>query len=295
MAAPILLAERSAILAMALFHYSSENHLRAKRRSNNKRPFIRDKEYMKITVIGDLHGLDVWKKIVKTERDSDQFVFIGDYLDSRTIEIQQQTKNLRKILEFKQANRERVALLLGNHDFQYMNVGGTRCSGYSPLTEVFLKSLFREALMRQDFGIYGTQRLYPHGELRPHCFTHFVLFSHAGISNTWERSVRHIRDHNSLTPEIYPFLNFRRGSSDTGDDVFQSPLWIRPNSLLQDAVNATSEPLTGYTQIVGHTTHDTITVKKSHNNDSDIWFIDTLSTSGEYLTIKGDEFIVKNV
>jgi predicted phosphodiesterase len=38
---------------------------------------------MKIVTLGDTHGRDIWKTIVKIEEDFDKFIFIGDYFDTR--------------------------------------------------------------------------------------------------------------------------------------------------------------------------------------------------------------------
>jgi predicted phosphodiesterase len=37
---------------------------------------------MKIVVLGDIHGRDIWKEIVAEDYDADCFVFLGDYVSS---------------------------------------------------------------------------------------------------------------------------------------------------------------------------------------------------------------------
>jgi hypothetical protein len=57
-----------------------------------------------------------------------------------------------------------------------------------------------------------------------------------------------------------------------GDDVTQTPIWVRPNSLLEDRVP-------GYIQVVGHTQQRHITLS------TDVILIDALGATGEYLAI----------
>ena len=84
---------------------------------------------MKIIVIGDIHGRDIWKEIVKQEYD--KVIFLGDYLDSYDLPVDKQRQNLIDILEFKANNRDKVELLIGNHDFQYLPGINETYSGYN--------------------------------------------------------------------------------------------------------------------------------------------------------------------
>lgn len=58
-----------------------------------------------------------------------------------------------------------------------------------------------------------------------------------------------------------------------GDDVTQTPIWVRPYSLQIDKLD-------DFRQVVGHTTQDKLQIGKH------ITYIDTLGTSGEYLIIE---------
>ena len=46
----------------------------------------------KVVVIGDIHGKSVWKEIVNKEADADTIIFIGDYLDSSNLKMQNYSK-----------------------------------------------------------------------------------------------------------------------------------------------------------------------------------------------------------
>jgi hypothetical protein len=61
--------------------------------------------------------------------------------------------------------------------------------------------------------------------------------------------------------------------SNTGDDVTQSPIWVRLPSLFEDAV-------TGYVYVVGHTPLEELTITDN------VIGIDTLGTTQEFLIIE---------
>src|ERR1700744_72314 len=95
---------------------------------------------MKHIVIGDLHGKDVWQQ-VDVDR-YDRVVFLGDYVDDFLLPDLVIDQNLQDIIALKKRYPEKVILLLGNHDVQYMFFPHFRCSGFResmlrPLTSLF--------------------------------------------------------------------------------------------------------------------------------------------------------------
>ena len=76
-----------------------------------------------ILVIPDIHGRTFWKEA--TDQYSDlPVVFLGDYLDPYAYEQitpEEALSNFKDILAFKQANMERVTLLIGNHEIHYLD------------------------------------------------------------------------------------------------------------------------------------------------------------------------------
>ena len=225
---------------------------------------------MKIIAMGDTHGRTSWKDILAS-RDWDKAVFLGDYFDSHDgISATKQLKNFREILRYKKENPEKVVLLLGNHDFHYLKEAQEEYSGYQFRAADKINAVLQPAV---DEGLIQI------------CFRYKrYMFSHAGITKTWLNNKGYaqygsmdefinLRFHQK--PEDF---RFRMGinRSGTGDDVCQSPLWVRPASLRKDAIP-------DYIQIVGHTMHENITFGDG------IYFIDTLGTSGEYLYVDGDE------
>jgi hypothetical protein len=76
------------------------------------------------------------------------------------------------------------------------------------------------------------------------------IISHAGVSNTFLGKLKK-KGETDIAGVNEAFLKDRNilafdGYDIYGDDLTQSPIWIRPNSLYADAVS-------GYSQIVGHT------------------------------------------
>src|SRR5690606_31273954 len=118
----------------------------------------------KLIAIGDLHGRSVWQKIPFDHYDI--IVFLGDYVDSVQFSEKEILDNFKAVIALKKSLPNKVILLLGNHDIQYLHYPKYPCSGFNPimqktLTEIYIqnKNLFQVAY-----------------QMKSH------LFSHAGIS-----------------------------------------------------------------------------------------------------------------
>jgi len=74
----------------------------------------------KIIVLGDTHGRSKWKEVLRKEPDATKVVFLGDYFDSFDIPFEEQVENFTNILALKKEDPDKIVLLLGNHDFQYL-------------------------------------------------------------------------------------------------------------------------------------------------------------------------------
>ena len=77
----------------------------------------------------------------------------------------------------------------------------------------------------------------------------------------------------------------------TGDNIQQSPLWIRPRSLMRSNYDELKKQII---QVVGHTWQRKIDINGS-STGSRYYFIDTLGSSGEYLIYESKKFSVKNI
>jgi hypothetical protein len=224
---------------------------------------------MRIIALGDTHGRDTWKKILSKEK-FDKVVFIGDYLDSRDgISGEDQLQNFLEIIKYKIENWNKVVLLFGNHDFHYLPTSREPYSQYQPQFRKQFQDVLEAAIKE---GIL--QMCYSHDNF---------LFSHAGFTKTWcegklgnpnPSEDSFIEGVNTLFVTDPNAFEFTPGEnlSWTGDDVTQSPIWVRPHSLIEDMID-------GYLQIVGHTTVRRIEV------GHEIVMIDAIG-SGEYLIIE---------
>jgi predicted phosphodiesterase len=234
---------------------------------------------MKIIALGDTHGRDYWKQIVNTQT-FDKIVFIGDYFDSFDIDGQVQINNFLDIIEFKKANPEKVVLLVGNHDFHYMPIATSIGEYYSG---------FQSSLSHQISYLLQEHKSYLQMAYKYNNF----LFTHAGVTNTWLKQTmglhktdetdflgipvdEYINDVWKYSPKHFYF----NGRDPYGDDVTQSPIWVRPDSLNEDAFAAT--------HVVGHTRQERIGKEATRFlNGGEGFFIDTLGSSKEYLLIDG--------
>ena len=77
----------------------------------------------KILIIPDVHGRTFWKTAVtQYENECDKIIFLGDYLDPypwEEITRKEAIRNFEEIIEYKQKNKDKVVLILGNHDMHY--------------------------------------------------------------------------------------------------------------------------------------------------------------------------------
>lgn len=241
---------------------------------------------MKVTVMADIHGRLCWNDIVEREKDSDLFIFLGDYVSTHYPEVteEQQCSNFEDILRFKEENSDKVILLRGNHLIQHLGYWWAECSGYFRKVGKWCMEQ-RERILKDTQWIYLLK-----GETSDP-----IIFSHAGISKTWlKRAKVDIESVNTLKPN--PLFGFYAGLDNPydsfGDSIYQCCEWIRPNSLINDFVP-------GYNQVVGHTpvkhifNIKTLDISNKPDNMVDIWLCDCLPN--EYLTITNGNFEVKKV
>lgn len=236
---------------------------------------------MKVIVIADTHGRKTWKKIVEQEADANHIIFLGDYFDAYDYAIngQMEIDNFNEIVEYKKANMDKVVLLIGNHDIHYMKGFPEEYSRhnweYAKQIGVVIDQAMSEELL---------QMCYSHGKF---------IMTHAGVTKTWCKAnkieIKHLEDEQHLENELndlfkrkpmaYKFT-YGKNYSGYGDDVTQSPLWVRPNSLDDDIIDIL---VNNCVCVVGHTQ-----VKNLHIAPR-IIFCDCLGTTNEYLIIDNNE------
>lgn len=254
----------------------------------------------KYLTFGDIHGrqnwipfthgsysdYDVWKKEIFEGADPldkkysafpymkyERIIFIGDYVDSFDVDNLTIKHNLLQIIELKRALPERVVLLLGNHDVQYI-VPDQECSGYRPEAHHDLSQIFRE-----------NEHLF----VAAH-YEHNTLWTHAGVTTGWLRELRKSLFHpnnrflainQELDQNFSSLINaawqqrdpalFMVDASSGGWSTWGGPLWVRPHGLLAHSIPDLN-------QVVGHTEMSEVRQEKltGIGNDYTLTFVDTL-------------------
>lgn len=210
---------------------------------------------MKIIAIGDLHGRDCWKEFLN--QDFDEAIFLGDYFDSYTLSREKQYLNFRDLLDTVKKD-SRIKLCKGNHDMHYTKGYPIheKYSGYDGRNYIMFSNLLEEADEYMNL-IYIRDK---------------HIFSHAGVTKTWlsfyNIKLEEVNERFKKVPEICLF----NGTNCYGDDFSQSPVWVRPNSLIEDCLD-------GYIQVVGHTS--VLDVSRVEN----IILCDCLDNEKNYLTL----------
>lgn len=235
---------------------------------------------MKTVVLGDTHGRSFWKLIHSIEK-ADRYVFIGDYFDTRdSISAALQMYNFKEIVEFKDSGEAEVIVLIGNHDHHYFpDVGDSGTSGYQVMHALEISKVLEEHRDKLQMAYLMDNFLFTHAGVGE------VWLDYAGwdsspidkfINDTWKREPR----------SAFTFC----GPESSGDNVTESPIWIRPKSLTRSSINLKKF----FIQVVGHSTVKSIDWK-GKSTGGRYFFIDTLGTSGEYLIINDKEVSVGKI
>ena len=204
----------------------------------------------KTLVIGDIHNkYETVRKILDNWRGNT--IFIGDYFDdfNDTGEhIQETAKWLKESL-----SHENRIHLMGNHDFHYMvqPAASLYCSGFSIEKYKIINSI----LCKEDWD-----------KLKYFYHEDDYWFSHAGISRNWFEhpiygtTAEVIESRLDLAKKALENRNFRATGAIYAADFFRGGSYEEGGILWNDWRNVNF--FTGITQIVGHTPHNNIQIKK---------------------------------
>jgi predicted MPP superfamily phosphohydrolase len=243
----------------------------------------------KTIVLGDTHGRSNWKLAIHQEQP-DRVIFIGDYFDSFEFSGVEQIDNFKQIIQYKENNPQvEVVLLIGNHDHHYFpEIGYTGTSGYQSKIAPSINQVI-------DENRHHLQIAYGFGE---------YLFTHAGVSpvfmdqifgeNDWsvENIVVDLNEMFRYKPHAFEFNGF----DGHGDNTTQTPIWIRPRSLMQANKKHNKSLKKDYIQIVGHTGMRRLDLTGSDKfTGGRYYFIDTMETTGEYLIIEDNKLRINSV
>jgi hypothetical protein len=93
-------------------------------------------------------------------------------------------------------------------------------------------------------------------------------------------------------PKAFEFNGF----DGYGDNTTQTPIWIRPGSLMSANKKHDKGLKKDYIQIVGHTQMRRLDLKGSDKfTGGRYYFIDTMDTSGEYLIVEDNQLKTNSV
>ena len=150
---------------------------------------------MKILAIGDVHTkTHIIDKVWEVIDNYNAVVFVGDYADDWNSTPVDSIETWRKLKDFQEAHPDKVKLVIGNHDYIYVNRTNSISSGYNIMTQTLLNSPENKQLKEWISNLPLSLEL------------DGVLYSHAGLVDEWD--------------EKYGYWN----------DA--SPIWVRPDSLL---------------------------------------------------------------
>lgn len=243
-----------------------------------------------VLIISDIHGRTIWKQMVAL-KDWDVVVFLGDYFDSHTISYIEQMANFKEIIYYARTSGKEVVLLKGNHCTHYDHWARSLGEIYTGFQHIHWFDIQREFDINKDlFKIAYRYDKY--------------LFTHAGVTDTWLK-LAGIKNDINLVESINDLYFYRpvffkfdpRPDDDSsytyvdgyGENSFQSPVWVRPKSLLKD-----SESM-DLIQIIGHTKVKKIDFK-GVSTGKRIYMTDTLSNfKRQFLTIENDTLTLNEI
>jgi len=229
---------------------------------------------MKTLTFGDIHGLPDWKKVNPAEFDV--IIFLGDYVDSYSVEVEAILENLQEIVALKNRFPQKVKLLLGNHEnsnlFRQHRTTGYRYDIAEEIRGILTRNsdLFQVAWQYRNYlwthaGI--------HAEYYDKKIASRVLEPDGSLGETLERLYR--EEYRALFE-----VGYERGGWD--QKMTGGPFWIDKSRLLEN-------PLRGYHQIVGHTPVETVEHYEPYEDDENtsVTFCDCIEWGdGSFYTVE---------
>lgn len=229
---------------------------------------------MDILSISDIHGRYMWRDAPLD--DVDHVIFLGDYVDSQLYDDDEIISNLEAIIRYKKKNSQRVTLLVGNHDIQYLYYPQYPCSGFNPAIQPMLSTLFMD-----NQSLF--QLAYQQGN---------ILYTHAGVSATWLSRLlsRTGQSERIISPDddLAGFLNdiyqnpttrgylFEAGPKRGGSAPAGGPVWA-------DRAETSTDLLAGFHQVVGHT--PTQEFQTIGNETASITYTDVLGRKTDFFRL----------
>ena len=211
-------------------------------------------------IIGDLHGkLELAEEVLASKYKMYHKVFVGDYVDSYTKDVDNQALLLRLILSA--SDRDDVSALLGNHELSYLEEG-MKCGGFNTRMHGYIIQLEKE--MREKLLNY----MYLDDD---------ILVTHAGANQELFNTKEDIKEALESNAATLYNIGHSRGGQDRYGGVFWNDFWV-------DHWN-----IEGLTQIVGHTAHRLGTDALGIVEMDGDWNVDCLDRVKEVLLVTPEE------
>ena len=227
---------------------------------------------MRVMFLGDIHGhQNRWKKFIHEYFDKvDLVVFTGDYVDDYVLPNHIIIENLEEIIQFKKDFPDKVILLLGNHDNQYLYINDRNylCSGYRPEIEYDIHDiLYSNKNLLQNAWQYNN-----------------VIATHAGIQDNWFKQVFSGNELLNIADQLNNPEN--RGQLYALSQVG----WMRGGfrgdigGIFWCDRDELKKPLKNYIQVVGHTPVKEIKHYKAY--EGEVYFIDCMDKINKPLILE---------
>lgn len=200
----------------------------------------------RFNVIGDIHGRDNWKELLKEGATN---IFVGDYFDPYDdISFEDMRNNFLEIIE---APYEKI-LLIGNHDAHYLY--GEESSRFDHKNENQIRELLLEFEDQMQLTYASENYLVSHAGVGIGWYNRFI----SNVEKTPKEISKAINDKwKKKKYEYFQFETNRIGFDFCGTSKDHSCLWIRPQTLVENNVFEG----TLYKQVIGHTQFNKIQEK----------------------------------
>ena len=224
----------------------------------------------KCILVPDVHGRTFWKDILPFVDECERIIFLGDYHDpygDEGILPFHSLENFKEILEFAKAHKDKVTLLLGNHDLTYYTRTGddywsVRANRIDVANYQEIRKLFYEN--HELFELLTVINMVDENRV--------FLLSHAGVHPLWVTENKLVNNYsvtNTAAETIWMYIDnlFRLGDikliSALGDVGFYRGGSCDAGSIVwADCREFLFNQHTPYTQIFGHTQQLTRQVKE---------------------------------
>lgn len=219
-------------------------------------------------VLGDVHGHFEQVKFAYENENPDEVIILGDYFDSFVVPPQKQLEciyeinSLRKIHEGIYGKGTFITVM-GNHDFHYLT-NLEKYSGWNPETAKLSANILKKMDDNNQLPVIYVDRL------------NKTIYSHAGVSMSWMKGRCNCYELNEINTLGFNYLKFtyQEGGNSFGSSKYNSPIWIRPMSLIDDMyIDKYGEK---WTQVVGHTHSMFSDVFYNEDNIPELYVIDCL-------------------